>query len=288
MDPLQLSRDDFLPNRSLPLSVLRREPQPNFNRHTHEFDELVLITSGTATHLIEDTAYPLVAGDCFVVHQGDEHEFIDMDQLCLINILYDPALLESAHVADLPGFRALFRMEPQLRRRRNFESRLHLDTAETQDSLGLIRSLESELAARLPGFEAMVIAIFTELSIFLSRAYHKLASPRARELLRISHTLNYMDSFHQRPIRIAELAELANMSVRNFQRIFHEVEGVSPSEYLLKLRILKARRLLEREHRPVTAIAYDCGFSDSNYFTRVFHKLVGMTPREYRTGRDNS
>ena len=92
-----------------------------------------------------------------------------------------------------------------------------------------------------------------------------------------------MDAQHQRPIRVAELAELANMSVRNYQRIFREVEGTSPSEYLLRLRILKARKLLESEHRPVTAIAYDCGFSDSNYFSRMFHKVVGVTPRAYRS-----
>ncbi len=282
MDALKLSRSEFFPEHGMPLAVLRREPQTPFDRHAHDFDELVLVTAGSAVHLVDEAAYPVLAGDCFVLHQGDEHEFSHLDRLCLVNILFDPVLLGTEALADLPGFRALFRMEPRLRRRRTFESRLHLDTATSQEALGMIQRIEAELRSRKPGFEAMSRAVFTQLAVFLARVYDNLASPRARELLRVSQTLNFMDSCHQRPIRIAELAAIAHMSVRNYQRIFHEVEGITPSEYLLNLRILKARKLLERENRPVTAIAYDCGFSDSNYFTRVFHKSVGMTPREYR------
>ena len=58
--------------------------------------------------------------------------------------------------------------------------------------------------------------------------------------------------------------------------------GMSPTDYVTKLRVLLARRALERSDQAVGAIALDLGFYDQSHFTRVFRRATGLTPLAYR------
>ena len=72
------------------------------------------------------------------------------------------------------------------------------------------------------------------------------------------------------------------MSPRHFQRVFRQCTNESPVEYLLNVRVRHAAGMLRDTDRPVTEIAYDCGFADSNYFARCFRKVMNATPKQYR------
>ena len=61
-----------------------------------------------------------------------------------------------------------------------------------------------------------------------------------------------------------------------------EVTGMSPNNYLLRLRLCRAMNMLRETDMSVTEIAFACGFNDSNYFTSRFHREVGMSPLKYR------
>jgi len=279
-----LKKDEYLQDEHVPLSVIRREPQPPFNRHTHEFSELVLILSGEAMHLIDDSRFPIRGGDVFVLRPGDEHEFVDLKDLCLINVLFAPEMLERLYTEneDLPGLRALFQLEPALRRSRSFESQLHLGASDSRDIQGLIRRIETELDAKQPGYGRMCRALFTQIALTLSRSYHDLPPLRARELLRVSHAVHLMETAAEHPPPLEEIAHASNMSLRNFQRVFRQVMGIAPRDYLLRHRIDRAMAMLSHEDWSVTTIALDCGFNDSNYFSRAFKSRTGITPSEFR------
>ena len=64
--------------------------------------------------------------------------------------------------------------------------------------------------------------------------------------------------------------------------MFKKNYQATPMSYVLKLRLHEACTLLTGSGRAIAAIAYDVGFSDSNYFTRQFRKSFGMPPRQYR------
>ena len=72
------------------------------------------------------------------------------------------------------------------------------------------------------------------------------------------------------------------MSPRSFLRVFRSATGTSPLAWMLGQRINRACMLLRQTDKPVTEIAFDVGFNDSNYFTRQFRKATGFSPREYR------
>src|SRR5262249_57060331 len=104
------------------LAVERREPQEPFGLHGHDFSEIVVVTGGRGTHRIGRETWPLSAGDVFVVKGPETHEYRDLEDLRLINLLFLPGKLhlELADLTSLPGYHALFRLEPQWRKRHRF------------------------------------------------------------------------------------------------------------------------------------------------------------------------
>lgn len=92
----------------------------------------------------------------------------------------------------------------------------------------------------------------------------------------------YIEGNYNNTITVNELAQYANMSVRNFSRVFQKAYGLSPSAYVIRLRINHAFELLQDPWLSISEVAWACGFQDSNYFTRQFKAVSGCSPREYR------
>ncbi|MDF2922604.1 MAG: DNA-binding protein AraC-type [Paenibacillaceae bacterium] len=86
---------------------------------------------------------------------------------------------------------------------------------------------------------------------------------------------------HER-LTLEALGRTANMSPYYLHRIFTKLKGVTPAEYLTKLRIDKARELLVTTGLPVKAVALECGFEQIPYFSQVFKKREECTPSEFR------
>jgi AraC family transcriptional regulator len=85
-------------------------------------------------------------------------------------------------------------------------------------------------------------------------------------------------------LSLETLAQESGYSRVHFVRMFRAATGRSPHNYLLNLRIERARELLSNPALPLTDIALDCGFSSHSHLTRVFRQFVGVTPSEYRRG----
>ena len=86
------------------------------------------------------------------------------------------------------------------------------------------------------------------------------------------------------PIRVAELADAAGMSTDRLERAMRRVLGVSPKQYLLRIRAERAAALLATTNRPIAEIAAECGYYDQSQLTRQFRDQIGMVPSEYRRG----
>ncbi|BDU22036.1 GlxA family transcriptional regulator [Dyella sp. GSA-30] len=86
----------------------------------------------------------------------------------------------------------------------------------------------------------------------------------------------------ERPVSVADIAHYARLEPRTFLRRFTKATGMTPSEYQQRLRISRARELLEFSKRSIDDIASNVGYDDAGGFRRVFHKIVGLTPSDYR------
>jgi transcriptional regulator GlxA family with amidase domain len=81
---------------------------------------------------------------------------------------------------------------------------------------------------------------------------------------------------------LTALAAQAGLEQRTFTRRFQKATGLTSSEYIQRLRVGKARELLQFTKSPVERIAWEVGYTDSSAFRKVFGRIVGLTPQEYR------
>jgi AraC-like DNA-binding protein len=94
--------------------------------------------------------------------------------------------------------------------------------------------------------------------------------------------LAHLRDHYNTPITNRQLARLAHMSVRAFERKFRACFHLTPQKYLRKLRLGVASRALVNTGETLAEIASGCGFSDQSHFTREFRRHFGRTPRDYR------
>lgn len=252
--------------------------------HDHDFRELVIVARGEALQNLQGRTYPVRTGDVYILHDRSRHYFHDIRELELINVMYDPSRLPlpMGQLRQLPGYSALFLLEPHYRQRHQFASRLNLGPAALEKVRSLAGDMIREVESGQPGKGVLLLARLLELMTFLARQYGKTRGNASQELLRIGEVIGALEREFTRPWTIGEMCGMAHMSRSTFLRNFRRAMGQAPVEFLLERRLEAARRLLRDTDRPITEIAFEAGFSDSNYFARVFRRAAGMTPSGYR------
>lgn len=98
----------------------------------------------------------------------------------------------------------------------------------------------------------------------------------------LAQVLDYMDVHLEQDLKLADLAQLLDMSQFHFSRLFKQSMGLSPFQYLLQQRVERAKQLLKQTDQPIVDIAFECGFSSHSHLSRQFRQVTGMTPKVYR------
>ncbi|MCP5542681.1 MAG: helix-turn-helix domain-containing protein [Akkermansiaceae bacterium] len=252
--------------------------------HYHDFCELVLVTAGRGLHLLEGESFPVSAGNVFVVQGSQVHCFRERQDLVLVNVMYDPARLPLPEglLRRLPGYSALFLLEPSFRSAHRFSSRLDLPRDDLGTAEAIAEQIERESEMRKPGHEAVLLGLLVELMVFLARRYGESEVGESRALLRMGNLISTLEQRYAEPWTLDSLAKAARLSRTNLLRVFRKATGASPIDFLIGLRVEAAKRLLRQSDLNMTEIAYETGFSDSNYFARKFRDATGRTPTEFR------
>jgi AraC-like DNA-binding protein len=108
----------------------------------------------------------------------------------------------------------------------------------------------------------------------------------ARSLLPAVH---YVENHLAEKITGDDMAQLCSMSPFRYSREFKEAFGISFREYLVRLRLKEAARLLENPQARVAQVAYAVGFNDMSYFSRMFKRYFGVLPSSVQVaGRNGS
>ncbi len=84
---------------------------------------------------------------------------------------------------------------------------------------------------------------------------------------------------------VEDLAKVAGLSSGHFRRLFRQTTGMSPKQYLTRVRIEMAKRLLRESRAPAAEIAERCGFASRTHLHVEFRRLLAISPHEYRKSR---
>lgn len=109
-----------------------------------------------------------------------------------------------------------------------------------------------------------------------------ISSLRALDRRRAVEAALWIDANAHEPLSLDDIAAQAGLSVFHFLRLFVRVLGVTPHQYLVRVRLRRAARLLADDRSSITSIAFDVGFGDLSNFVRTFHRAAGVSPGEFR------
>jgi AraC-like DNA-binding protein len=128
-------------------------------------------------------------------------------------------------------------------------------------------------------------ALLLSLAVAMDDAEKPLHGRTGPAAARIREVMQWLGENVQRKIRVEDLALRARLPQARLIREFRSLTGFTPKDFILRLKVEEAARMLERDPTlPVTAIAHELGFSSSQYFATVFRRYLRVSPVEYRSG----
>lgn len=150
--------------------------------------------------------------------------------------------------------------------------------------LPLMKRFMVEADGRMAGSESVLQAIGLEIchSIIRSILNLRLEEERISSRIEIDRTIEYMHTNLDTKITLEDIAKVAHMSPSHFSRIFKHETGASPIDYLGRIRMDRAKKLLLASDKSITEIALECGFNSPAYLSASFYKKFRTTPSDYR------
>lgn len=153
-------------------------------------------------------------------------------------------------------------------------------------SVGLALLAESQSEA--PGGRLYVESLSNLLAVHLLRHYTArgpVAEPSRRGGLSgrtLRRVLAFIEENYESDLSLAELARVGGVSTFHFAREFKRATGTTPHQYLIRLRVERAKAMLAESALPLVEVSSRAGFSHQSHFTRLFRRLTGTTPHSYR------
>ena len=92
-----------------------------------------------------------------------------------------------------------------------------------------------------------------------------------------------MEHNYHRSLSVEEIADVCRLNRSYFSKLFRDVMGCPPQEFLIRLRLSKAAELMRTTTSPIGDIAMRCGYPNQLHFSRAFKRCYGVSPREWRT-----
>ena len=119
-------------------------------------------------------------------------------------------------------------------------------------------------------------------TVLLSRFMHDAKEKQLMEDQRVVRIIDYIHQHIYDDIRINQLTDVSCLSRGYMTALFTNMVGMSPQQYINKLKIEHAQLMLLTDDKQIKNIAYELGFTDHSYFIRLFKKVTGFTPQRYR------
>lgn len=156
----------------------------------------------------------------------------------------------------------------------------------------LVHAALSELSQQRPGYQisarGLLLALYIELYRIQTpadgadKAASVMGTVTSSNTLAIAPALDFIENNYMQQFTVDDLADLCHWSPTHFRRVFHEVMGTSPLDFVNNTRILKSCNLLCSTEESILNISEMVGFQSVSSYNRYFIRTMQITPREYR------
>ncbi len=249
--------------------------------HAHDFLEIAVIGTGSGLHVTSQGAREVRRGEVVILRPGAWHAFRDCAELTVANCCLSAQALRGdlAPLHDFPVLRRMLWTDPMA-------SGTHGVAATTVDpraataAIAEIGRLDRDLASAGPG--RILGRLVTVLGILADGRAPQPTRADAAIHPAVAATVARLEAAPEHPWRLAELARAVNLDPAYLGRLFGHHVGLTPMNFLARVRAERAATLLAHATLPAARVGAAVGWADPTYFARRFRALVGLTPTEYR------
>lgn len=283
------------PNHSVPI-------------HQHLFYEMVLILRGSCTHYYRGSHIPLIPGDLFLVPPDQPHSYQFQENISLCNCQFHRHALSSTpesfvsdieytalqqktsshkRLKDLEAFQEDYK-SISLRNTGNINSQgiIHLNHTDREMLDSKFKNILKEQHEKKYGYLKIKQMLLEHVLIQIKRVQMNQFENIDRSVTwqdeMVDFVLNMIEQNIALDFDFNEIANDQNISISYFRSIFKNITGLSPVDYLNRVRIVKALELLQTSKDSISEIAEKVGIYDQNYFSRLFKKIIGYPPRYFK------
>ena len=269
-----LRDDDYFKGGELPCVVreMRDAPSNAFvAMHDHEFSELVIVASGKISHIHTDKTDRLSKGHFFAIHPGERHGYAELaPKTVVFNVLYHrerPPLPLS--VLGFPLMDEIFPEDP---------ASVHASTlgrvtrSNLTAVLRLIDLIRREEHLDQPLRRTTCESLFTSLLLMLARSTQRVSAPSQESS--VQKEIDFIAENLSRKITLEEICAISGKSERTLHREFRKAVGKSPGDYIIDMRVAKAKTLLGRKGSTLKKVAAKTGFCSSAHLSRTLHRTL--------------
>jgi AraC family L-rhamnose operon transcriptional activator RhaR/AraC family L-rhamnose operon regulatory protein RhaS len=279
----KVSRQDS--SLSFPLKV---SPAPPTGPADRQCARIILVSGGTGSFEAGRRTQEVSMGHVVIVSPGYSVRCVRPEnlQMRVVSVEVPAFRAEARHwdIARSANFKALFPFAASRAPQQGAQKLLDfcLISQIFEQLLALAGEIEREIAEQHPGWRDLASLHFQHLCIAASRGYAQQRRTSLDTDRRVARAVEYIDRNFREEITVDALAHAAAMSKRNFYRLFRQTLGLTPNAHLKQVRLTRASEMLRLSEATITEICYDCGFTDSNFFSREFRRTHGMSPTYYR------
>jgi AraC-like DNA-binding protein/mannose-6-phosphate isomerase-like protein (cupin superfamily) len=246
----------------------------------HSFHKLIIAVEGEGSIEIDshDRAVPWNAGACVIVPAGTRHRLIDADAraMSVLGVCIEPKVLEANPMLNHSWNtlqQAVGQLRPFVMNDLYYRTRIERR----------VRDMLFEEVEKMPAAADHLWGHFLQLLADVSRCAHpriRAGKKIAAQDPRFAATLTWLQHQFHEQISVAELASRSGLSYRGFTHRFRRTTGSAVIDYIARLRIAHACRLLQAGTAIVDA-AMSAGYADLSHFYRQFKREKGQSPAQW-------
>ncbi|GKX31477.1 AraC family transcriptional regulator [Vallitalea longa] len=261
--------------------------------HLHDGIEIAYVVEGTGFHRINDQLIEVTKGDLFIINSHTPHEFcynkkVKYSPLIIYNCLFKDNFIDDKLNGknNLSYFRNNYLLKELFPDNHPNEI---IRVAEDGNSNieEIFDKMLREYLTGEPGYVQMLRVYIVELLVIIFRLYKYKEEPKnyvdEKNKNIISRVINYIEINYSCHITLTNMAKTYGYTPDYFSKLFKKTVGISLINYVQKIRIKEACKLLKSPNDyKVIEIANKVGYKDIKFFNYIFKKIVGMTPSKYR------
>lgn len=257
-----------------------RKPRKSFHIpvHWHDEVEIIYVKKGNITIYIQEEVFHATQGDLFFVNTGELH-FMESDDMGVeyYTLLFPLAFL-SFQIEDALENEIFL---PLRQKKLLFPSLLD-NVAAKKQVCKMIQELIAVNDEKASGYQLRTRILLLEIIEYLMKedAFLQASFGNATDMQR--ELITFIQKHYTEKITLGMLTKEFHLSEKYISWYFKEHFSISFMQYVLHLRMSKAKELLVSTDLAITEVALSCGYPSVNFFIRNFKEVHGVTPLQYR------